>query len=61
MPGWLQWFAERQPITPITETLRALLVGGEGQPVVALAWCLGMLVLAGVLATLAFRRRLRAR
>jgi ABC-2 type transport system permease protein len=61
MPGWLQWFAERQPITPITETLRSLLVGGEGQPVAAIAWCLGLLAVASVLATLAFRRRIRAR
>jgi len=25
MPTWLQWFAEYQPFTPFTETLRALL------------------------------------
>ena len=60
MPSWLQWFAEHQPITPITETLRALLVGGEGQPWLALAWTL--LVLAGGVAwsTWLFRRRTRA-
>ena len=27
MPGWLRWFAEYQPFTPIIETLRGLLLG----------------------------------
>ena len=29
MPGGLRWFAENQPFTPIIETLRALLTGGD--------------------------------
>ncbi|MGW7352985.1 ABC transporter permease [Streptomyces sp. NPDC054784] len=40
-PG-LRWFAEHQPFTPVTETLRGLLsgsaIGNDGW--VALAWCL---------------------
>jgi ABC-2 type transport system permease protein len=47
MPGPLAWFAERQPFTPITETLRGLLTGstiGDSGPV-AVAWCLGITVL----------------
>lgn len=61
MPGWLQWFAAHQPITPITETLRALLVGGEGQPWAAAAWLLGLLMVAAAWATAAFRRKTRPR
>jgi len=41
LPEPLRWFAEHQPFTPITETLRGLLfgtpIGDNG--VVALAWC----------------------
>jgi ABC-2 type transport system permease protein len=41
MSGWLQWFAEHQPFTPFTETLRAFL---SGTPLgtngwLSLAWC----------------------
>ena len=60
MPSWLQWFAENQPITPITETLRALLVGGEGQPWLALAWTLAVLAGGVAWATWLFHRRTRA-
>jgi ABC-2 type transport system permease protein len=47
MPAAMQLFAEYQPFTPITETLRGLLMGTEigNSWIVALAWCLG---LAGV-------------
>jgi ABC-2 type transport system permease protein len=59
MPSWLSWFAEHQPITPITETLRALLVGGEGQPWLALAWTLGLLAVGATWATWLFSRATR--
>ena len=41
MPGPLAWFAEHQPFTPITETLRGLLMGTPvyGTAPVAVAWC----------------------
>ena len=59
MPGPVRWFAEHQPVTAIVETVRALLAG---QPVgeeiwVALAWCVGVLLLAYAAAGLIFRRR----
>ena len=42
MPAGLRWFAENQPFTPITNTVRSLLanqhVGSDG--VKAIAWCL---------------------
>jgi len=44
MPGPLAWFAEHQPFTPITETLRGLLMGTPigGSGVIAVAWCVGI-------------------
>ncbi|MDT0446704.1 ABC transporter permease [Streptomyces johnsoniae] len=42
-PG-LRWFAENQPFTPMTETLRGLLSGSEigDNAWIALAWCAGI-------------------
>ena len=41
MPAGLRWFAEYQPFTPVTETVRGLLTGGPvaAHAVVAGAWC----------------------
>ncbi|RMI13320.1 ABC transporter permease [Cellulomonas triticagri] len=60
MPGPVAWFAEHQPVTAVVDTIRALLAG---QPVgsaiwVALAWLVGVLVLAYVLAVRAYRRKI---
>ena len=60
MPGPVAWFAEHQPVTAIVDSLRALFaqqaVGGEIW--VALAWLVGILVVATGFATLRYRRRL---
>jgi ABC-2 type transport system permease protein len=41
MPEPLAWFAANQPVSPIVETLRSLLLGTPGgQGLVAVAWCL---------------------
>ncbi|WP_330185880.1 ABC transporter permease [Nocardia sp. NBC_01503] len=58
LPGWLRGFAEHQPITPITETVRGLLMGTPvgHNPVTALLWCAGI-GLAGYLAAGALYRR----
>jgi ABC-2 type transport system permease protein len=63
MPAWLRWVADNQPITPIIDTLRALLVGGElgDSPWWALGWIALILVVAVVWAALLFRRRTRRR
>lgn len=47
MPEPLRWFADNQPFTPIIETVRRLLLGGEigGQGLVAVAWCVAITVL----------------
>lgn len=59
MPGPVRAFAEHQPVTSIVETIRHLLAQ---QPVgtdiwVALAWCVGVLVAAYVVAMAVHRRR----
>jgi ABC-2 type transport system permease protein len=59
MPSWLRGFAGNQPITPVTETVRGLLLG---QPAgshlwLALTWCGGILVCSVAAAAVLFRRR----
>lgn len=58
MPRVLEVIATHQPVTPVTDTVRAWLMGAPGSDVwVALAWCVGVLVVARVLAVVIFRRR----
>src|SRR5690606_41437426 len=59
MPAGLRQFAEYQPFTPMTETIRGLLMGTEigGSAVVALAWCLGLGVIGFVWSARVFARR----
>jgi ABC-2 type transport system permease protein len=59
MPSVVRAFAENQPVTSIVETIRALL---SSQPVgndiwVALAWCLGILIVAYLFAVRAYKRK----
>jgi ABC-2 type transport system permease protein len=44
MPTALRWFAEYQPFTPITETVRGLLLGTAigNSGMIAIAWCVGI-------------------
>ncbi|GAA1870999.1 ABC transporter permease [Brevibacterium marinum] len=48
MPGWLTVFADHQPITPIIDALRSLLIGtGMGTSgLLAVGWCTVILVIA---------------
>jgi ABC-2 type transport system permease protein len=60
MPGPVRAFAEYQPVTSIVDTIRNLLAR---QPVgagvwTALAWCVGILLVAYALAAVAYRRKL---
>jgi ABC-2 type transport system permease protein len=59
MPTWLRGFAAHQPATPITETIRGLLLGHSAPlPLAsALAWCLGIMVVSMGIAAVLFRRR----
>ena len=59
MPGWLGWFAEHQPFTPIIETVRGLLSGGPvdgSTAAVAVAWGVGLSVLGYAWARRLYRR-----
>jgi ABC-2 type transport system permease protein len=57
-PG-LRQFAEYQPFTPITETLRGLLLGTHigNQWIIALCWCVGLTVVGYVASRRLFDRR----
>lgn len=60
MPGAVKWFAEHQPVTSIVNTLRNLYAEGPlGNDVwTALAWCVGVLVVAYALGVRTYRRKL---
>ena len=60
MPGPVRWFAENQPVTSIVNAIRALLAE---QPVgaeiwIALAWMVGILVVAYVVSMFAYRSKI---
>jgi ABC-2 type transport system permease protein len=59
MPSGVRAFAENQPVTPIAETIRALLLN---QPVgneiwAALAWCVGIILIAYFLTMKVYKSR----
>ncbi|EZH64854.1 multidrug ABC transporter permease [Bacillaceae bacterium JMAK1] len=59
MPSWLHTFAENQPMTPLIETLRGLLLG---TPIgtnlwLSIAWFGGLLIISFVVATILFKKR----
>ena len=60
MPGPVRAFAEHQPVTSIVNTIRDLFTQ---QPVgtdiwTALAWCVGILIVAYIFANISYRRRI---
>ena len=59
MPGPVRWFAEHQPVTSIVDTIRNLYAERPvGSAIwVALAWCVGLLLLAYGLAMRTYRAR----
>jgi ABC-2 type transport system permease protein len=61
MPGWLQPFARHQPITPVIETLRSLLLGTPvgADAWQAVAWCGGITLASVALAGFLFRNRVQ--
>ncbi len=66
MPGWLQPFAENQPVTAMVGSVRALVLGGDTQALLghstawfvfrALAWSVLILVLFATLSTRKFTK-----
>lgn len=60
MPGPVRWFAEHQPVTSIVNTIRNLYaeqpVGHDGW--IALAWCIGLLLVSYALAMRTYRSKI---
>ena len=59
MPGPVRTFAENQPVTSIVDAIRSLLAGlPVGSDIwIALAWCLGILVVAYLFAMRVYNKR----
>jgi ABC-2 type transport system permease protein len=60
MPGPVRAFADNQPVTPIVNTIRDLYAQ---QPIstdiwIAMAWCVGILIVAYALATATYHRKI---
>jgi ABC-2 type transport system permease protein len=58
MPAGLRWFAEYQPFSPVTETLRGLLMGTPvgNNAIIAIAWCASIALLGYLWAKKLFNR-----
>jgi ABC-2 type transport system permease protein len=66
MPGWLQPFAEHQPITVMINAVRSLMLGGTQAAgvghttgywvVLSMAWCAGILAVFSAVAVARFAR-----
>ena len=59
MPDWLEWFADRQPMTLVTDAVRSLTLDGVGGPALipAILWSLGVLTIAFPLGIWLYNRR----
>jgi ABC-2 type transport system permease protein len=59
MPSWLQGFARHQPVTPVVESVRGLLLDGPVTPHVgsALLGCAAIMVVSVAASALLFRRQ----
>src|ERR1700749_1156101 len=58
MPGWLQAFANNQPVTYVIDTMRSLAIGGEVGASLwkSVAWLAGIFLVFVPLAVRAYRR-----
>jgi ABC transporter DrrB family efflux protein len=58
MPGWLQAFADNQPVTHVINTMRALALGGPvaTQLWLSVAWLAGIFIVFAPLAVRAYKR-----
>jgi ABC transporter DrrB family efflux protein len=58
MPGWLQAFANNQPVTYVIDTMRALALGGpiEANLLKSVAWLAGIFIVFVPLAVRAYKR-----
>ncbi len=58
MPSWLEWIAEHQPVTRVTDAVRALAQGMDASAdvIASLAWIAAMVAVFSTIAVLRFRR-----
>jgi ABC transporter DrrB family efflux protein len=58
MPGWLQTFAEHQPVSVVVDAVRDLTVGGptRGDVLAAIAWIVGIVAVCAPIAVRQYRR-----
>ena len=58
MPGWLQVWAEHQPVSAVVNAARALTVGGPTTEAVikAIAWIVGLVLVCAPIAIRKYRR-----
>jgi ABC-2 type transport system permease protein len=58
MPVGVRWFAEYQPLTPVIDTLRGLLLGNPigNSAVLAVAWCAGLALVGYLWARAVYNR-----
>ena len=59
LPDWLAWFADRQPMTLVTDSVRSLTLDGVGGPALlpAILWSLGLLAISFPLGLWLYNRR----
>jgi ABC transporter DrrB family efflux protein len=59
MPSWLAWFADRQPMTLVTNAVRSLTLQGSGGPtaIPAILWAIGILAVCFPLGLWLYGRR----
>lgn len=59
MPAWIRGFARHQPVTPVIDTFRGLLlhIPTGNAPLVATIWCTSLLTTSITLTAALFRRR----
>ena len=55
MPGWLQPVVNNQPVTPMVNAARSVLVGGSQDLTAALLWSVGLLLVCTPIAVLRYR------
>ena len=60
LPVVLRVFAENQPMTPVIDSVRNLMLGMpmNGEITIALAWCLGITIVAFIVAVQIYKRKL---
>ncbi len=58
MPGWLEWWARRQPVSKTTEAVRALMLGGEtaGPVVASIIWSFAIIAVMSPIAIARYRK-----